>query len=70
MAVKDFYRINSIFLPEGDVDGMTLKKYIKALHDNDEKLYKQFKKQGIRFSKIYTHEDPALKLMKNMRSVK
>lgn len=52
---------------EGDVDGGTLSNYKKALHDNDEKLYKQFKKQGVRFSKIYTHEEPTLKLMKQMR---
>jgi uncharacterized protein (DUF58 family) len=52
---------------EGDVNGLALKNYKKALHDNDERLYKQFKKQGIRFSKIYTHEEPALKLMKKMR---
>ena len=52
---------------EGDVDSGTLKNYKQALHDNDERLYKQFKKQGIRFSKIYTHEEPALKLMKRMR---
>ena len=52
---------------EGNIDGGTLKSYKKALHYNDEKLYKQFKKQGIRFTKIYTHEEPALKLMKTMR---
>ncbi len=52
---------------EGDVDSGTLKNYKKALHDNDEKLYKQFKKQGVRFTKVYTHEEPALKLMKRMR---
>ncbi len=52
---------------EGDVDSSTLKNYKKALHDNDEKLYKQFKKQGVRFSKVYTHEEPTLKLMKRMR---
>jgi len=52
---------------EGSIEGATIKNYKKALHDNDEKLYKQFKKQGIRFSKIYTHEDAPLKLMKNMR---
>ncbi len=52
---------------EGDVDAGTLKNYTKALHDNDEKLYKQFKKQGIRFTKIYTDEEPTLKLMKKMR---
>jgi len=52
---------------EGDIDRGTLKQYTKALHENDEKLYKQFKKQGVRFSKIYTHEEPTLKLMKKMR---
>ena len=52
---------------EGDVDSSTLKNYKKALHDNDEKLYKQFKKQGVRFTKIYTDEEPTLKLMKKMR---
>ena len=52
---------------EGNIDSGTLHSYKKALHENDEKLYKQFKKQGIRFTKIYTHEDSALKLMKAMR---
>jgi len=52
---------------EGDVDSATLKNYKKALHDNDEKLYKQFKKQGVRFTKVYTNEEPTLKLMKQMR---
>jgi len=52
---------------EGSIDSATLKSYKRALHDNDEKLYKQFKKQGIRFTKVYTHEEPALKLMKRMR---
>jgi hypothetical protein len=52
---------------EGDVNAGTLKKYSQALHDNDEKLYKQFKKQGVRFTKIYTDEEPTLKLMKKMR---
>ena len=52
---------------EGDVGSSTLKHYKKALHDNDEKLYKQFKKQGVRFTKVYTHEEPTLKIMKRMR---
>jgi uncharacterized protein (DUF58 family) len=52
---------------EGDIDSGALKNYKKALHDNDEKLYKQFKKQGVRFTKVYTHEEPTLKLMKKMR---
>ncbi|HFU77269.1 MAG TPA: DUF58 domain-containing protein [Epsilonproteobacteria bacterium] len=52
---------------EGDVDSGTLKNYKKALHVNDEKLYTQLKKQGVRFTKIYTNEEPTLKLMKKMR---
>ena len=52
---------------EGNIDTSTLKNYKKALYRNDEKLYKQFKKQGVRFAKVYTHEEPTLKLMKNMR---
>jgi len=52
---------------EGNIEGNILKNYKKALHDNDEKLYKQFKKQGVRFTKIYTDEEPTLKLMKKMR---
>ena len=54
---------------EGDINSGTLKNYKKSLHENDDKLYKQFKKQGIRFTKVFTHEDPILKLMKKMRSV-
>jgi uncharacterized protein (DUF58 family) len=52
---------------EGDIDSGTLKSYKEALYKNDEKLYRQFKKQGIRFTKIYTDEDAAVKLMKSMR---
>jgi len=52
---------------ESNIDDNLLSKYKKSLHDNDEKLYKQFRKQGIRFSKIYTDEEPILKLMKSMR---
>lgn len=52
---------------EGNIDSATLKSYEKALLKNDEKLYKQFRKHGIRFAKVYTDEDGALKLMKSMR---
>ncbi|SFV70556.1 hypothetical protein MNB_SV-3-393 [hydrothermal vent metagenome] len=52
---------------EGDIDRGALKNYKKALYENDEKLYRQFKKQGVRFTKVYTHEEPTLKLMKKMR---
>ncbi|MDM5271314.1 DUF58 domain-containing protein [Sulfurovum sp. zt1-1] len=54
---------------ESDINTGALNAYKKAIHQNDEKLYKQFKKQGVRFVKVYTHEDPALKLMKSMRRV-
>jgi uncharacterized protein (DUF58 family) len=52
---------------EGDVNASTMKHYQKALHENDERLYQQFKKQGVRFTKVYTHEEASLKLMKKMR---
>lgn len=52
---------------EGDINSGALNAYKKAIHENDEKLYRQFKKQGIRFVKVYTDEEPSLKLMKSMR---
>jgi len=52
---------------EADIDYGALNQYKKALHNNDEKLYKHFKKQGVRFTKVYTDEEPTLKLMKKMR---
>ncbi|MEA3418661.1 MAG: DUF58 domain-containing protein [Campylobacterota bacterium] len=52
---------------EGNIDGGTVKRYKQALYENDEKLYRQFKKNGIRFAKIYTDEEPYLKLIKRMR---
>lgn len=52
---------------EGNMDGGTLGRYKKALLENDEQLYRQFKQNGIRFAKIYTDEEPYLKLMKRMK---
>jgi len=52
---------------EGNIDGGTIKHYKQALYENDDTLYKQFRKNGIRFAKIYTDEDPYLKLFKRMR---
>lgn len=49
---------------EGDIDSGAVKRYKEALHNNDEKLYVEFKKLGIRFTKIYTDEIPAVKLAK------
>jgi uncharacterized protein (DUF58 family) len=52
---------------EGDINQAMLQRYKEALQSNDEKLYKSFKKQGIRFAKLYTDEDATLKLLKHMR---
>ena len=47
---------------EGNIGTSELDSYTKALHENDAKLYAHFKKNNIRFTKIYTDEDPFLKL--------
>ena len=52
---------------EGDINTTTIKAYKKALNDNDEKLYKQFKESGIRHVKLFTDEDPSIRLMQRMR---
>ena len=52
---------------EANIDSSTLKAYKKALYENDERLYKQFKKNSIRFVKVYTDEDAGLKLAKGLR---
>ncbi len=51
---------------EGSVDDSRLKAYTQALEENDERLYRMCKKLGIRFVKIYTDEEPYVKLMKRM----
>ena len=52
---------------EGDVGSATLHAYRQALAENDQKLYKQFREQGIRHVKLYTDEEPAIKLMHRIR---
>lgn len=54
---------------EGMIDKTAVKRYQKALHDNDEKLYMDFKKHGIRFIKVYTDDLVAMKLAKLFRRV-
>ncbi len=51
----------------GNVDEDTIKSYKKAIYENDKNLIKHLKKSGIRFMKIYTHQDPYLELLKRMR---
>ncbi len=52
---------------EGNINRGVVEQYKKALLKNDEKLLSDFKKIGIRFAKIYTDEDPYMKLLKRMR---
>jgi uncharacterized protein (DUF58 family) len=52
---------------EGDINSATVKSYERALRENDEKLYRQFKENGIRHVKLFTDEDPAIKMMQRMR---
>ena len=49
---------------EGMVGNAELKSYKRALASNDEKLYAHFKRSAVRYSKIYTDEEPYLKLAK------
>ncbi len=52
---------------EGDINAGTIHAYQKALRENDQKLYKQFKEHGIRHVKLFTDEDPLIKIMRRMR---
>jgi len=52
---------------EGDINSATIHAYQSALKENDQKLYKQFREQGIRYVKLFTDEDPILKIMQRMR---
>ena len=49
---------------EGIVGSSELKGYEKALKQNDEKLYAHFKKSAVHYTKVYTDEEPYLKLAK------
>jgi len=49
---------------EGMVGSSALMDYEKALREHDEKLYAHFKKSAVRYTKIYTDEEPYLKLAK------
>lgn len=53
---------NSSF--EGVLDKSTIKRYEQEVKRNDHLLYEHFQKCGIRFTKIYTHEDPLSKLLR------
>ena len=46
------------------IDANSVQRYIKALHDKDSELFKHFRKNRIAFTKIYTDEEPFVKLSK------
>ncbi len=52
---------------EGDINSSVIKSYQKALKENDHRLYKQFRENGIRHVKLFTDEDPMIKIMQRMR---
>ena len=49
---------------EGNIGNSELKAYEKALEENDKKLYAHFKKNAVRYTKVYTDEEAYLKLAK------
>ena len=50
-----------------DLDSKAVKEYKKNIKRNDHFIYKNFRKQKIRFVKIYTDEEPFIKLKKLFR---
>lgn len=48
---------------EGILDDSTITNYIKKIKENDHKLFKHLQDCGIRFTKIYTDENPIKKLI-------
>ena len=52
---------------EGVLNKNTIETYINKIKENDHKLYNHFQNCAIRFTKIYTHEDPIKKLIGVLR---
>jgi uncharacterized protein (DUF58 family) len=47
---------------EGEISRRDIKRYKEALHQQDHHLYTHLRKNGVRFIKIYTHDDPYSKI--------
>ena len=47
---------------EGDFNDATVKAYAKKVQVHDRKLYAAFRKQQVRFTKLYTHENVSVAL--------
>lgn len=52
---------------EGNISSALAKNYRKKIKEHDHKLHDYFQKSGIKFTKIYTDEDPLVKLLKLMK---
>ena len=61
---------NSLSSELVDFSGSAVDKFREMVRQNDKKLYIHFKKHHIRFTKIYTQEEPFVKLMKLFRGQK
>ena len=48
---------------EGVLNKSTIENYVKNVKGNDHKLYAHFQNCGVKFTKIYTNEDPIKKLI-------
>ncbi|MFK2823094.1 DUF58 domain-containing protein [Arcobacter sp. YIC-80] len=48
---------------EGVLDESTIRSYMQKVKENDHKLFKHLQDCGIRFTKVYTHENPIKKLI-------
>jgi uncharacterized protein (DUF58 family) len=47
---------------EGDFNSSSVSAYANAVHSHDHKLYDTFRKHQIRFTKIYTDDNPSVKI--------
>jgi len=47
---------------EGDYSKKSVEAYAKKVHEHDRQLYSAFRKEGVRFTKIYTDENSAIGL--------
>ncbi len=52
---------------DGNINSGTIKNYVKSVKENDHKLFEHLQTCGIRFTKIYTNDEPLPKLLRLMR---
>jgi len=52
---------------DGNINSGTIKKYERSVKENDHKLFEHLQTCGIRFTKIYTDEEPLPKLLRLMK---